>query len=105
MKFNLKILSVVFILTILCLSFQAGNSNNEKKGIVDDEQVALKVASTLLYSVYGERIDESLPLKARSIEDDKVWLVEGTLNYDVGGVPFIEIQKSDCKVIRFGHTK
>lgn len=50
-------------------------------------------------------IYESKPFKAKLIKNDLVWYVEGTLNYDRGGVPYMEIRRSDCKILRFGHSK
>lgn len=77
----------------------------QKKGIVDDEDTAIKIAEVLWFAAYGRKIYKSRPFKGRLIKNDSVWLVEGTLNFDVGGVPFIEIQRYDCKVLRFGHGK
>ncbi len=101
----LKQIGLVLFFGILLSSFSLNNLVEDKKGIVEKEETAIKVGKILLYSVYGDRINESLPFKAKSIKDDTIWLVKGTLNYDKGGVPYIEIQKSDCKVVKFGHTK
>lgn len=76
-----------------------------KLGIVNNEETAIKVAEALLFSVYGDRINLSRPFKAKLIKENEIWLVEGTLHTDKGGVPFIEIQKKDCKVVKFGHGK
>lgn len=79
--------------------------SQQKKGIVDDEDTAVRIAEVLWFSAYGRKIYKSQPFKGRLIKNDSVWLVEGTLNYDRGGVPFIEIRRYDCKVLRFGHGK
>ncbi|MCP4180260.1 MAG: hypothetical protein GY756_21055 [bacterium] len=105
MKKYFKQIILAIIFGVLLTSFTVGISTEGKRGIVEKEETAIKVAKILLHSVYGDKIDESLPFKAKSIKDGTVWLVEGTLNYDKGGVPYIEIQKSDCKIIRFGHGK
>lgn len=81
------------------------NPASQKKGIVDDEDTAIRIAEVLWFAAYGRKIYKSQPFKGRLIKNDSVWLVEGTLNADRGGVPFIEIQRYDCKVLRFGHGK
>lgn len=86
---------------------EKSTTQKEKRDIINDAQTAIKIAEVILLSVYGEKIYESIPFKAELIKDDKVWFVRGTLNkkYTMGGVPFIEIQKKDCKILKFGHGK
>ncbi len=105
MKINLKNIILILVLVTALTSFSFSALVKEKEGIVDNEETAIQIAELLLHSVYGDKIDKSFPFKAKSIKNDKVWYVEGTLNYDRGGIPYIEIQKSDCKILRFGHTK
>ena len=43
---------------------------------------------------------------AIKLKNSDVWVVEGTLAKSLmGGVPYIEIQKSDCKILVVTHGK
>lgn len=36
----------------------------------------------------------------------KIWHIEGSIGLDeLGGIPIIEIQKKDCKILSITHTK
>jgi hypothetical protein len=72
-------------------------------GFVPDEKTAIKIAEAIWYPIYGDEIYDEKPFKAEL--KDSVWIVRGTLNYDVGGVAYIEIQKCDCKILKVKHGK
>jgi len=72
-------------------------------GFVSDEKTAIKIAEAIWYPIYGDEIYDEKPFKAEL--KDSIWIVRGTLNYDVGGVAYIEIQKSDCKILKVAHGK
>lgn len=72
-------------------------------GYVPDENTALKVAEALWFPVYGDLIYESTPFVARQQGD--TWIVTGTLHTEFGGVPYIEISKVDCRVLKMYHGK
>lgn len=110
----LKILIVLFVI----ITFQTthNNSNNSEQqyskhnyipvcGYVPDDSTAIKIAEAIWFPIYGETIYEERPFKAMLNEDD-VWIVEGTLPEGFkGGVPYIEIRKRDCKILRVSHGK
>jgi hypothetical protein len=79
-------------------------SNGVTKDIVPNEETAMKIAEVILFSIYGQNIYNSRPY---CIELKKgVWIIEGTLPKKYkGGVPYIEIQKKDGKVLKVMHGK
>ncbi|WP_321519552.1 YbbC/YhhH family protein [uncultured Bacteroides sp.] len=81
-----------------------GPSNLVKRDIVPNEETAMKMAEVILFSIYGQKIYSSRPY---CIElKNGVWIIEGTLPKDYqGGVPYIEIQKKDGKVLKVIHGK
>ncbi len=83
--------------------FVPDNSFLPDNGFVPDEKTAIKIAEAIWYPIYGNEIFEEKPFKAEL--KDSVWIVRGTLNYDVGGVAYIEIQKRDCKILKVTHGK
>lgn len=103
---------IIFTISMLFTNTSCAQLKNDvrsnikpKVGLIEDEKTAIEIAKVILFSVYGEKIYQSTPFKAKLIENNTIWKVKGTLNYDRGGVPFIEFQSKDCKVIRFGHGK
>lgn len=91
------------------------HNENGERAYVPDAETAIKVAEAIWLPIYGERIYQKKPFKAR-LKSSNVWIVEGTLQMDsavgarsisitVGGVPYIEIQKSDCKILKVTHGK
>jgi len=83
------------------LSYQ---QNMPKEGVVPDAETAIKVAEAIWLPVFGDKIYENKPFKANL--KDGVWIVEGTLPAGYkGGTPYIEIQKSDCKILKITHGK
>ena len=103
---NLILFISVFFISSSCVQTKniKINQKNSNIGLINDKKTAIKIGETILNSVYGEKINKFKPFKAKLI-NNTVWRIEGTLYYDVGGVPYIEIQSKDCKVIRFGKGK
>ncbi|RKX18417.1 MAG: hypothetical protein DRP51_09205 [Candidatus Zixiibacteriota bacterium] len=76
-----------------------------ENGCVPDTVTAIQIAETIWLSVYGKSIYERKPFKAELI-GDTLWIVAGCMpNNMLGGVPYIEIQKKDGKVLGLGHGK
>lgn len=75
-----------------------------KNVIIGDSLTALSVAEPILFGIYGKRdiIDEK-PYKIYHIGN--YWILEGTLNYDVGGVFLIIIDERNSQVIKLTHGK
>lgn len=89
-----------------------------KEGYVPDAETAVKIAEAIWLPIYGKSIYSSKPFMARLSEDRKTWVVTGTLFKPqpdtisgntvirtVGGVPYIEIRKQDCSILRLYHSE
>jgi hypothetical protein len=86
-------------LIILC-SMQKQNKTN----YVPDENTAIKIAEAIWLPIYGDSIHQYLPFHAKLINDE-TWEVYGTITTNKGGTPYIEIQKTDAKVLKVIKTK
>jgi len=76
----------------------------ESINYVPDEKTAIKIADSIWYSIYGEKIYSKKPFKGTL--KNGIWIVEGTLQEGYkGGVPYIEIQQIDSKVLTVSHGK
>jgi hypothetical protein len=104
------ILGIIFVSsTILfvantCAQKTNSTSDPEKDGYVPNAETAIKVAEAIWLPIYGDDIYKNKPFKA-TLKNNEVWIVEGTLYTDKGGVPYAEIQKKDCKVLNVIHGK
>lgn len=74
-----------------------------KKKCVSDSEKAIEIAEQKWLSIYGERIYDKKPFNAKLI--DNIWIVEGTLHYSKGGVPYAEINADNCEIIKVSHGK
>ena len=74
------------------------------KDYVPNAETAIRVAEAIWLPIYGEKIYENKPFVAQ-LRDSSIWVVEGTPKTTKGGVPYIEIQKSDCKILKVSHGK
>ncbi len=114
-RFNVFKRLVYAIVVFLCLSssFITPNYNTDsikdeyipKDGFVPDAKTAIKIAEAIWFPIYGREIYSRKPFKAKLI-NEHIWQVEGTLpaKYD-GGVPYAEIEKKDCRIIKIYHSK
>jgi hypothetical protein len=76
-----------------------------KKGFVPDEETAIKIAEAIWLPIYGKNVLNEKPYWA-ILEGDSVWIVRGSLPKGmVGGVPYIEIRKSNCEILKVEHGK
>ena len=73
-------------------------------GFVPNEETAMKIAEAVWLPIYGERILEEKPYNA-FLQENEIWIIEGSLHSQKGGVAYIEIQKSDGKVLKVTHGK
>lgn len=110
MKREFIFASMIFIYCLACLSC---NNPAEKHQPVDsshtaktsEEEKVLKKAEEIAFKEYGEVIKNELPLKARLV-GDSVWVIEGTLPQGAdGGTVYIELSKSDNRVLKITHYK
>jgi len=76
------------------------------EGFVPNETTAIKVAQAVLETIYGKKdLDFVQPLKAELV-NQTLWVVRGSLpKGTLGGTPYIEIQKSDGKVLKVVHSR
>jgi hypothetical protein len=105
MKKYFKFKSVaIFILPIVYFACTT-TKHMPSENYVPNEETAIKIAEAIWYPIYGSKIENSKPYKAH-MKDSLVWIVEGTLPKGVkGGVPYIEINKKDCKILNVTHGK
>jgi len=75
-----------------------------EEGFVPNEETAIKIAEAIWLPIYGENIYRKQPFEAKL--ENEVWIVNGSLPQGwKGGVPYIKIRKSDCKVLKVEHGK
>ncbi len=104
-----KHLPILLIASLLisnaCLAGEtAEHSVTPKDGFVPDEQTAIRIAEAVWIPIYGkEMIEAERPIQA--ILHNEVWIVEGTLHAQKGGVAEAEIAKKDGRIIRVSHGK
>lgn len=105
---------LVVLLTTLSLYSQEFKETAPKDTIttnyVPDEETAKKIAEAVWLPIFGERIFEQQPYNAALVNG--IWIVKGSLPPPCryipdcrGGSAYIEIQKSDCKILLVKHGK
>jgi len=98
-KFSFLVMLFAFVLTSFIYL-----DKKQVKEYVPDENTAKKIAEAIWFPIYGESVLNQKPYKAEL--KGNVWIVTGTLSDSIdGGVAYIEIQKSDCKVLKVTHGK
>ena len=72
---------------------------------VPDQVTAIKIAKARLLSIYGKDVYNK-PFIAE-LKNDSVWIVRGIKRYrnSKGRPPFLEINKSDCKILKLVLSK
>lgn len=105
-KKKICIIGSIFLILIF---FSYSNNKNSmdlliNNGLVPNEETAIKIAEAIWYPIYGEKIYSKKPFKGNL--KNGIWIVKGTLqDGHKGGVPYIEIQQIDCKVLTVSHGK
>ncbi len=103
---KIKLIIQMFLtlaVVVLCSSLQS--IKKKESNYVPNEETAVKVAEAILVPIYGEEVLKKKPFTAKLI-NNKFWRVKGTIDTDeLGGIPIVEIQKSDCKILNVTHTK
>ena len=83
------------------------NSNNIEKqtmNYVPDKETAKKIAEAIWLPIYGERIYNQKPYVVSLANN--IWIVKGTIPEGRrGGVAYIKIRKTDCKILKVIHGK
>ena len=110
-----KLLIVICIITTTAILGTSIKKRNDylreqtgyipKDGFVPNEATAIKIAMAVWTPIYGNKITKNKPYKIKL--KNGVWFVEGSLpaNFTLGGVPYIEIQKIDGKILKVRHGK
>ena len=101
-----KIAFILIIVFLSSLSVAHDSIDNyvPEKGVVPDKITAIRVAEAIWLPIYGEGIYDKRPFMAGL--EKGIWIVYGTLPKGMkGGVPVIEISKSDGKILRISHGK
>jgi hypothetical protein len=84
-------------------SHRPDNMFTPDDGCVPDSATAIRIAEAVWLPIYGEGIYDRRPFSAELILDS-VWAVAGSIPANMlGGVPYIEIQKSDGRILGVGH--
>lgn len=101
-----KYLLALIIIVVMFSSFKllSATKINQATDYVPNKETAIKVAEAIWLPIYGDRIYNSKPFVAKLV-NDKIWIVQGTLTETKGGVPYIEIQRKDCKILKVLHGK
>lgn len=96
---------VTLILLTAFVGTEQRTERQKNENFVPNAETARKVAEAIWLPIYGKQIYEDTPFVAK-LNSSNVWVVEGTLKDGlVGGVPYIEIEKSDCKILKVDHGK
>jgi len=122
MKINVFVLLVFASVVVLECRGVANNTSKisintgqiayrvDKVNIDLDKESAVKIAKIVFYKVYAERCNISDHEPFIAVETENSWVVRGTLKQKegkitLGGVPEIEIRKSDCCILHLTHYK
>lgn len=100
---NKSLLILNFLLLFSIISF-GQVVRPPKNGYIPDKETAIKIAEAIWLPVFGNKIYSSKPFVA-VLKNNSIWVVQGTLHTEKGGVPYLEIQKSNCKVLEMYHSK
>ncbi|MFD2162276.1 YbbC/YhhH family protein [Paradesertivirga mongoliensis] len=93
---------LIAILLLSCIELKEKKLDNDD--YVPNEETAIKIAEAVWLPIYGKKIYKNEPFEA-TLMNDSVWVVMGTLKEQKGGVPYIEIRKKDCKILKVIHGK
>jgi hypothetical protein len=104
----------LILISTMLSSFQ----NDDSKNYIPDNTTAIKVAEAVWLPLYGDMIYQSQPFIAK-LKGDTIWVVEGTYPKSTmetvdgdtmiymrsGGVPYIELKRSNCEILNVSHSK
>ncbi|RFM27668.1 NTF2 fold immunity protein [Deminuibacter soli] len=70
-----------------------------------EKEKVIKIAEEIAFKEYGDEIKNELPLKAQ-LFGDSMWIIQGTLPEGAdGGTVYIELSKSDHRLLKITHYK
>ncbi|ANH83183.1 hypothetical protein A8C56_21330 [Niabella ginsenosidivorans] len=94
------------------INLNCGNHPDKNQKLVNSDSLnvlekakVISIAEDIAIKKYGAIIKGELPLKAQLI-GDSIWIVEGSLpKGSDGGTVYIELRRSDHKIVRITHSK
>jgi hypothetical protein len=104
---NIKYVTLIVVLTIIfsCSITKVNKNNMHSKDYVPNKETALRIAEAIWLPIYGDNIYNQKPYIV-TLVDSSIWIVKGTLPENMrGGVAYIEIQKSNCKILKVTHGR
>lgn len=105
---NIRLWLTILVIAPLLVKCRPSISQAEwdiSQGYVPDSATAVQIAQILFVRIYGEKVLKKKPFIA-TLKNGKIWVVEGSVDKGVdGGVPHIEIQKLDGKIVDLYHYK
>lgn len=101
------ILSVLFVSSLLAFQQKPALKVPD---CVPDSLTAKAVAEIILVKYYGPNVKKRFPLQISEDNKKEVWILTGVLKerkgyVTMGGVPYIEIRKKDCCILKIIHGK
>ncbi len=106
--------TTIILTSLLCFSSFGFSQIDKQRNIVPDAKTAKKIAEVVCFPIYGKSIYKEMPFNA-TLVGDSVWVVKGSMPKSkiingyayvtFGGVLYVEIRKSDCKIIKVTHGK
>lgn len=109
MKLRYLIQILIFVMLSGSFAFQHNTAKN-LPDCVPDSLTAKAIAEIILLKYYGNNEKQYFPLIIKDKSNTLIWRLEGSIpqrkGYDyMGGVPYIEIRKKDCCVLKITHSK
>lgn len=102
----MKINNVIFtIISTIIVFLSCKTTPVYSEGLcVTSNKEAILIADSIWRNTFGKKIDNYKPFNAKKI-NDSVWVVEGSLHAQKGGVPYVEINANTCEIIKVTHGK
>lgn len=112
-----------FILVVFFLEFRCVNlyGQNARPYLVPDEKTAIKIATAVLYPIYGKKVRKARPFNAIILEDSTWFVHSNTRRFDHlqkvykrkkrevvmlhTGLLYVKIKRDDGKILDYGIGK
>ena len=94
---------VKILVLVLLTGISVEGISQSQRDYVPDSVTAIKVAEAVLVSFYGEEIVNDLKPLTATLKDGKVWKIKSgreRQEHEIGGQLYVEINKSDCKILK-----
>ena len=104
MKYSIYVIIITIGLILVSFTYKRINNNIPKDGYIPNKEIALQIGIILLKNQYGDKIFQN-PIDAELV-NNQIWEIYWVLPENVvGGGPYLELNKRDCKVIRMEFQK